>query len=391
MVPQRLTNFALLIYNAVEKGALLFLATFLALMISNSIQREIYEGFLQTPISIGFGSSYFALSVRDWINDFLMAIFFFSVGMEIKRELSVGHLSKNDQRLLPLFGAVGGVVAPVLIFIYFNKSNELNMRGWAIPAATDIAFALGVLALFGKGLPVSLRVFLTALAIIDDLIAVLIIAFFYTESLYLEYLWYVGLCVISLAILYYQKIYSGIIYFVIGLIMWALVMASGIHATIAGVVLGILIPITDKNGAKPIEKIEKSLHPIVAYIIMPIFAFANSGVNLTGFSSNIFANPIVLGIVFGLFLGKQLGIFSTVYFLIKTKIVKMPENTNFKQFYCISIICGIGFTMSLFIGVLAFNGLEKEVSMIKVGVLSGSLLSFIFGSLMLKIIQKQSI
>lgn len=388
MAPKRLTNFSLLIHNAVEKGLLLFLAAFLALLVSNSTKGEVYTEFLHTQISIGFGSSYFALSIRDWVNELLMAIFFFSVGMEIKRELTVGHLSKNEQRLLPLLAAIGGVVVPVLIFMFFNRNNVLNMRGWAIPAATDIAFALGILALFGKGLPIFLRVFLTALAIIDDLIAVLIIAFFYTDSLQLEYMWYVCLCVIFLAILCYQKIFLWIAYLVIGIIMWSLVMASGIHATIAGAVFGLLIPITDKNGDKPIEKIEKSLYPTVAYIIMPIFAFANSGINLEGLSKDIFTNPIVLGIGLGLFLGKQLGVFSTVYFLIKAKIVAMPEHINFKQFYCISIICGIGFTMSLFIGVLAFNGLEKEMIMVKVGVLSGSLLSFILGGLMLKIIQK---
>ncbi|CAG7591281.1 MAG: Na+/H+ antiporter NhaA [Candidatus Midichloria sp.] len=388
MIPKRLTNFALLIHNAVEKGLLLFVATFLTLIISNSSCADCYEAFFQTKISLAFAHHSFGLSIREWVNDLLMAIFFFSVGMEIKRELMVGHLSKGEQRVLPLVGAVGGVVFPIIIFILFNKNYELNMKGWAIPAATDIAFALGVLALCGKGLPISLRVFLTALAIIDDLIAVLIIAFFYTNTLQLQYLWYVGLCVIFLSILCRKKIFSGLIYLVTGMIMWSLILASGIHATIAGVIMGLLIPITATDGSKPIEHIEKSLYPLVAYIIIPVFAFANSGVNLSNLSWEVFCRPIVLGITLGLFVGKQLGIFGTVYLLVKTKITSLPENTSFKQFYSIAIICGIGFTMSLFIGVLAFDEVEEYMNMLKIGVLSGSLLSFIFGALVLKITQK---
>ncbi|MDJ1304628.1 MAG: Na+/H+ antiporter NhaA [Candidatus Midichloria sp.] len=388
MIPKRLTNFALLIHNAVEKGLLLFVAAFLTLIISNASCASCYEAFFQTKISLAFAHHSFGLSIREWINDLLMAIFFFSVGMEIKRELMVGHLSKGEQRVLPLVGAVGGVVFPIIIFILFNKNYELNMKGWAIPAATDIAFALGVLALCGKGLPISLRVFLTALAIIDDLIAVLIITFFYTDSLQLQYLWYVGLCVIFLSILCSKKIFSGPIYLVTGMIMWSLILASGIHATIAGGIMGLLIPITATDGSKPIENIEKSLYPLVAYIIIPVFAFANSGVNLSNLSWEVFCSPIVLGITLGLFVGKQLGIFGTVYLLVKTKITSLPENTNFKQFYSIAIICGIGFTMSLFIDVLAFDEVEEYMSMVKIGVLSGSLLSFIFGALVLKITQK---
>ncbi|WHQ47160.1 MAG: Na+/H+ antiporter NhaA [Candidatus Midichloria sp.] len=390
MTPKRLTNFALLIHNTVEKGLLLFIATFLTLIISNSSCASYYEEFFQTTISLAFAHHSFGLSIREWINELLMAIFFFSVGMEIKRELMVGHLSKNDQRILPLVGAIGGVIFPIIIFILFNKNYEINMRGWAIPAATDIAFTLGVLALCGKGLPVALRVFLIALTIIDDLIAVLIIAFFYTDSLQLQYLWYVSLCVVFLAILCNKKIFFSPIYLVTGIIIWGLIMASGIHATIAGVIIGLLIPITATDGSKPIENIEKNLYPLVAYIIVPIFAFANSGVNLSSLSWKVFCNPIVLGITLGLFVGKQLGIFGTVYFLLKTKIASLPENINLKQFYSITIICGIGFTMSLFIGILAFDEVEKYMSMVKIGVLSGSLLSFIFGTLMLKITQNSN-
>ena len=387
MLPKRLTNFALLIDNAIQKGMLLFIAVFLALIISNSGQHELYEQFFQSEISIVTAKHSFGLSIREWINDLLMAIFFFGIGMEIKRELTSGHLSKNDQRLLPLISAIGGVVCPVIFFLFFNADHPENIRGWAIPAATDIAFALGVLSLCGKGLPISLRIFLTALAIIDDLIAILIIALFYTETLYLNYLWYVAFCIMLLGTLLYHKVASGLAYILIGSFMWAFVLASGVHATIAGVILGLLIPMHSKDGRKPIEEIEKNLNPLISYVIVPLFAFANGGVNLNSFTFDTLYTPVVIGICSGLFLGKQIGIFGSVWLLVKSRIATLPENTTFGQFYVISIICGIGFTMSLFIGLLAFSGMEQYTALIKIGVLSGSLLSFIFGSLLLRIIR----
>jgi NhaA family Na+:H+ antiporter len=388
MLPRRLTNFALLIHNAVEKGFLLFLAMFLALTLCNSSYYALYDNFFATKLSLSFGNNSFSLSARDWINDLLMALFFFSVGMEIKRELITGHLSTKEQRLLPMIGALGGVLFPMCIFILFNINNGENLRGWAIPTATDIAFALGVLSLFGGSLPLSLKVFLTALAIIDDLLAVIIIALFYTSSLELTYLWYVGICIIILLIINKLDITSGLLYITLGVCMWVLVMASGVHATLAGVLIGILIPVTTNNGVKIIENIEKNLHPLVSYIIMPVFAFANSGINLMNISWSIFYDPLVLGIGLGLFLGKQLGVFGSVYLLIKLRISSLPKGSNFKQFYGIALICGIGFTMSLFIGVLAFSDFPEKLDTLKIAVLCGSLLSFIFGGLVLKFSRK---
>ena len=389
MLPRRLTNFALLIHNAVEKGFLLFLAMFLALTLcNNSTYYALYDNFFATKLSLSFGNNSFGLSTRDWINDLLMALFFFSVGMEIKRELITGHLSTKEQRLLPMIGALGGALLPMCIFILFNINNGENLRGWAIPTATDIAFALGVLSLFGGSLPLSLKVFLTALAIIDDLLAVIIIALFYTSSLELTYLWYVGICIIILLIINKLDITSGLLYITLGVCMWVLVMASGVHATLAGVLIGILIPVTTNNGVKIIENIEKNLHPLVSYIIMPVFAFANSGINLMNISWSIFYDPLVLGIGLGLFLGKQLGVFGSVYLLIKLRISSLPKGSNFKQFYGIALICGIGFTMSLFIGVLAFSDFSEKLDTLKIAVLSGSLLSFIFGGLVLKFSRK---
>ena len=390
MTFNKFKNFTLVIHNAAQKGALLFLATFLAIIIANSSYKDCYEGFFNTKLSLSFDSYSFGLSLKDWINDLLMAVFFFSVGMEIKREFMVGHLSRNDQRVLPFFGALGGIIVPIGIFIFFNKGSSDYFNGWAIPAATDIAFALGVLGVVCKSLPKSLKVFLTALAIIDDIIAVLIIAIFYTTSLSMVHLLIACLLFFLLWLCVRKGLCSGLLYIVIGGVIWSCFLSSGVHATIAGVILGFFVPIKMNDGRKIIESFESTIHPIVSYFIMPVFAFANSGLSFSGLTADVLFNPLVLGIALGLFLGKQLGVFGMVYMLIKAKIASLPDGTNLWQFYGVSILCGIGFTMSLFIGVLAFAELGECMSLVKVGVISGSLLSCIFGAIVLNLCNKSN-
>lgn len=386
MLPKKLHNFALLFHQSVEKGGLLFMATILAIIIVNSDVAYYYQSIFHEVISLNFGQYSFGLTAHAWINEFLMTIFFFVVGMDIKRELVDGHLSRADQRVLPVVAAAGGVIVPLLVYYFFNKGDPENMKAWAVPAATDIAFALGVFALAGRGLPIALRVFLTALAIIDDLIAVLIIAIFYTDKIYMENILYMMICLAILFLLNNRKVDKVICYMCIGLVMWYFALYSGIHATISGVLLGLLIPLRRKDGSLLISDLEKMFHPIISYFILPLFAFANSGIQIGEFSFSVLTNTMVLGIAMGLFIGKQIGIFGTVYALVKTKIVALPLGSTLFQFYGISVICGIGFTMSLFIGILAFDShLGNLLDMTKLGVLFGSLLSLIFGSIFLYI------
>tara|TARA_A100001037_G_scaffold298480_1_gene322282 strand:+ start:547 stop:1719 length:1173 start_codon:yes stop_codon:yes gene_type:complete len=361
-------------------GLVLLISAILALIISNSNLSEMYFGTLEKYIFIGINKYGIKLSVLHWINDALMAIFFFFVTLEIKREFIEGELSNLKQAMLPIVGAIGGMLVPALVYVYINYGDTETLRGWAIPSATDIAFSLGVLSLLGSRVPISLKVFLTALAIIDDLGAIIIIAFFYSGDLNIIYLGLIILAFLALLILNKFNIKKFLPYLLIGIFMWDFTHQSGIHATIAGVLLASTIP----HRKKPKEhsmliKIEHAISPYVAFGIMPLFAFANAGVSLEGLSLSSFASKVPLGILLGLFVGKQFGVFIFSYLSIKFKIAQMPTNANWINFYGVGVLTGIGFTMSLFVGNLAFVENMNYMDGVKIGVLGGSLLSTLFG------------
>ncbi len=361
-------------------GLVLMFAAVMAMVVANSNFSLIYQNFLNFsfPINLPLLSIYKEMNVKSWIDDGLMAVFFLLVGLELKREILVGELSSKSQIALPFFAAIAGVVFPVLIYSFINFGDSQNLRGAAIPAATDIAFAIGVISLFGNKISHSLKVFLVALAIIDDLIAILIIAFFYSSEINLDYLKY-ALVVSALLWCFNQaKILSLVPYFLIAPFLWIFVLKSGIHPTIAGVLLACFIPLNS------LKNLEKKLHIPVAYLILPIFAFANSGIVLSGFSLGVFADKIILGIIFGLFFGKQIGIFLSVYLLQKFGICRFFKNATWLEFYGVAVIAGIGFTMSLFIGNLAFVN-QDIIDKVRIGVICGSILSGVFGIIILKI------
>ena len=361
-------------------GLILLISAILALIISNSAYSSYYFGYLEKYIFIGFNEIGLKLSVLHWINDALMAIFFFFVTLEIKREFLQGELSNIKQALLPIIAAVGGMVVPALVYVLINLGDPETLNGWAIPSATDIAFSLGVLSLLGKRVPLSLKVFLTALAIIDDLGAILIIAIFYSGDLNLKYLSLMFLAFIILLIINKFNIKKFLPYLIIGLFLWDFTHNSGIHATIAGVLLAMTIPHREKEkDFSLLIKVEHAISPYVAFGIMPLFAFANAGVSLDGLSLGSLLDKVPLGIVLGLFVGKQLGVFVFSYISIKLKIAQMPSNTSWYNFYGVGILTGIGFTMSLFVGNLAFAENILYMDGVKIGVLTGSLLSTLFG------------
>ncbi len=367
-------------------GLILLIAAIIALIVSNSTFSQLYFNSLEKYIFIGINEFGLKLSVHHWINDALMAIFFFFVTLEIKREFIQGELSNIKQALLPIIGAVGGMLIPALFYIFINWGNSETMNGWAIPSATDIAFSLGILSLLGSRVPISLKVFLTALAIIDDLGAILIIAFFYSGDLSILYLGLILLSYILLLILnkFSVKIFTP--YLIIGLFMWFFTYKSGIHATIAGVLLASAIPhrLKDRDFSL-LVKLEHAISPYVAFMIMPLFAFANAGVSLDGLSLMSLMSPVPLGIVCGLFFGKQIGVLLFSYISIKFKLAEAPSNSNWLSLYGVSVLTGIGFTMSLFVGNLAFVENTQYMDGVKIGVLTGSLLSTIFGYLLLLI------
>ena len=367
-------------------GLVLLIAAILALLISNSHLSELYFQILEKYLFIGINEFGLKLSVHHWINDALMAIFFFFVTLEIKREFLQGELSNIKQALLPIIAAVGGMVVPALFYVAINYGNSETINGWAIPSATDIAFSLGILSLLGSRVPVSLKVFLTALAIIDDLGAILIIAFFYSGDLSVPYLSLILISYILLLILNKFSIKMFTPYLLIGLCMWYFTYKSGIHATIAGVLLASTIPHRLKErDYSLLVKIEHGISPYVAFMIMPIFAFANAGVNLEGLSLSSLLSPVPLGILLGLFFGKQIGVLLFSYVSVKLKFADMPNNSNWLSVYGVSILTGIGFTMSLFVGNLAFIENTEYIDGVKIGVLSGSLLSTVFGYIILLI------
>ena len=361
-------------------GLVLLFAAIIALIISNSNLSTIYFSTLDKYIFIGIDKFGLKLSVLHWINDALMAIFFFFVTLEIKREFLQGELSDIKQALLPIIAAIGGMVVPALFYVFVNFGDSETLNGWAIPSATDIAFSLGVLSLLGKRVPLSLKVFLTALAIIDDLGAIVIIALFYSGDLSIKYLSLMLLAFLILLVINKFNIKKFLPYLVVGIFLWDFTHNSGIHATIAGVLLAMTIPHRKKEkDFSLLLKVEHAISPYVAFLIMPLFAFANAGVSLEGLSLNSLLDKVPLGIVLGLFVGKQLGVFVFSYISIKLKVAKMPNNSNWYNFYGVGVLTGIGFTMSLFVGNLAFVENMQYMDGVKIGVLTGSLLSTLFG------------
>jgi NhaA family Na+:H+ antiporter len=361
-------------------GLVLLIAAIIALVISNSNFSELYFGTLEQYLFVGINDFGLKLSVHHWINDLLMAIFFFFVTLEIKREFIQGELSNLKKALLPIIGAVGGMVIPALVYVFINFGNAETLNGWAIPSATDIAFSLGVLSLLGSRVPISLKIFLTALAIIDDLGAILIIAFFYSGDLSISYLSLILISYIFLLILNKVGVKNFLPYLLIGSFMWFFTYKSGIHATIAGVLLASTIPhrIKEKDFSLLI-KLEHAISPYVAFMIMPIFAFANAGVSLGGLSLSSLMQPVPLGILLGLFVGKQVGVMIFSFIAVKSGAAEMPNNSSWLSLYGVSVLTGIGFTMSLFVGNLAFAENIQYIDGVKIGVLVGSLLSTLLG------------
>ena len=361
-------------------GLILLIAAIIALVISNSSFSNLYFDTLNQYLFVGINDFGLKLSIHHWINDLLMAIFFFFVTLEIKREFIQGELSNLKKALLPIIGAIGGMVVPALVYVFINFGNTETLNGWAIPSATDIAFSLGILSLLGSRVPISLKIFLTALAIIDDLGAILIIAFFYSGDLSISYLSLILISYILLLILNKFGVKKFMPYLIIGAFMWFFTYKSGIHATIAGVLLASTIPhrIKDKDFSLLI-KLEHAISPYVAFMIMPIFAFANAGVSLEGLSLMSLLEPVPLGILLGLFVGKQIGVMLISFIAVKFGVAQMPDKSSWLSLYGVSILTGVGFTMSLFVGNLAFVENIQYIEGVKIGVLSGSLLSTVFG------------
>ena len=371
-------------------GLILLVAAIIALIISNSNFSGFYFNTLEQYIFIGINDFGLKLSVHHWINDLLMAVFFFFVTLEIKREFIQGELSNLKKAMLPIIAAVGGMVVPALFYVIINFRNPETLNGWAIPSATDIAFSLGILSLLGSRVPMSLKIFLTALAIIDDLGAILIIAFFYSGDLSISYLSLILISYIFLLILNKLGIKKFLPYLFVGIFMWFFTYKSGIHATIAGVLLASTIPHRIKHkDFSLLIKIEHIISPYVAFMIMPLFAFANAGVSLEGLTLSSLMMPVPLGILLGLFVGKQVGVMFFSFFAVKFGVAQMPDNSSWFSLYGVSILTGIGFTMSLFVGNLAFAESTQYIDGVKIGVLAGSLLSTIVGYFTLSIATKK--
>ena len=379
MVSRALQKF---IGHEASSGIVLMLAAALALVLDNSPLAWLYDSLLTTPMAIEIGALKLHKPLLLWINDGLMAVFFLLVGLEIKREMMRGQLSSRQQVMLPGMAALGGMAVPALIYVAVTWGQPALVNGWAIPAATDIAFALGVLALLGSRVPLSLKVFLLAVAIVDDLGAIVIIAVFYTTDLSTTMLFGAAAAAAALVILNRLKVKSIAPYILIGIVMWVFVLKSGVHATLAGVILAFAIPVTsshrDGSSHSPLEQLEHKLAPWVAFGIMPVFAFANAGVSLGGLSIQSFLAPLPLGIMLGLFVGKQLGVFAAVWLTVKAGWARLPDGANWQQVYGVACLAGIGFTMSLFIGTLAFNS-PADAADVRIGVLAGSFLSALVG------------
>ncbi len=368
-------------------GIILIATSLLAMICANSFLAPWYQLLLDTPVEIRIGALEIAKPLLLWINDGLMAIFFFLIGLELKRELLEGELSDPRNIILPGVGAVGGMLVPALIYILLNKGDATALQGWAIPAATDIAFALGILALLGPRVPTSLKVFLTSLAIFDDIGAIVIIAAFYTDGISVSALFIVAICLPLLFILNRRNVLSFSPYVLIGIVMWVAMLKSGVHATLAGVLLAVFIPIRSKKNAdfSPLKKLEHDLHGVVAFFVLPVFAFVNAGIDIRDMSMEQVVHGVPMGIALGLFAGKQIGIFGLCWLAIKTKLTKLPSGMTWSSLYGTAALCGVGFTMSLFIGSLAFE--ETGVNLLfdeRMGIIIGSIASGIVGYVLLR-------
>lgn len=366
-------------------GIVLAAAALLAMIVANSPLKSFYDAFIHAPVVVQVGAFEIAKDAHHWINDGLMAIFFFLVGLELKREALVGELSDIKQIMMPALAAIGGMIVPALIYAAFNYGNPEQLAGWAIPAATDIAFALGVLSLLGNRVPNALKVFLVSIAIFDDLGAIVIIALFYTSDLSLFSLAVATVCFPFLFLLNRMNVVRLTPYLLIGLVMWAALLKSGVHATLAGVLLAFFIPLRNKNDPEhsPLEELEHDLHNTVAFGVLPLFAFANAGISLAGTSIDTLLHPVPLGIAAGLFIGKQIGVMAAVFFCLKLGLAGLPKGTTVKQLYGVSMLCGIGFTMSLFISGLAFGGIPDGFDP-RLGIILGSIISGVIGYVILR-------
>lgn len=368
-----------------SSGIILVMASILALVLANSPLSPSYNSFLEFPVSIVLGSFEISKPLVLWINDGLMAIFFFVVGLEIKRELLYGQLASKDQVILPFLAAAAGIIFPALIYVALNYEDAIAMNGWAIPSATDIAFALGLFIIFGKHLPPSLKIFLLSVAIIDDIGAVIIIALFYSSDLSTNSLIIASIGLVVLFLFNRLELTNKTPFILISIIVWAAVLKSGVHATLAGFAVALFIPIAKDKAESMSYQIEHGLHPWIAFFVLPVFAFSNAGVELIGTSVSQLFTPVSMGIIGGLFIGKQLGIFAACYVAIKLKLCNLPKDATWSQLYGVCLLCGVGFTMSLFIGSLAFEeqGLAYQTQ-VKVGVLVGSILSGVLGAIIIK-------
>ncbi|WP_127957481.1 Na+/H+ antiporter NhaA [Serratia microhaemolytica] len=366
-------------------GIILIIAATVALIMANSPLQGLYHAFLNIPVMVKVAALEIGKPLLLWINDFLMAIFFLVVGLEVKRELMQGSLAGRDKAVFPAIAAVGGMLVPALIYLFFNAADEITRQGWATPAATDIAFALGVMALLGKRVPTSLKVFLLALAIIDDLGVIVIIALFYTQQVNMMALAAAAVAILVLALMNWRGVGQTSLYMVVGLALWIALLKSGVHATLAGVIIGFMMPLMAKNEPSPSETLEHELHPWVAFLILPLFAFANAGIPLQGISLAGLTSWLPVGIAAGLFIGKPLGIFSFSWLAVKLGIARLPDGISFKQVFSVSVLCGIGFTMSIFIASLAFGESNPElITYAKLGILLGSIAAAVVGYLLLR-------
>lgn len=367
-------------------GIMLMIAAILAMVCANTDLRKYYDLFLSTPVAISVGDHEIAKPLLLWINHGLMTMFFFLVGLELKREMLQGHLRERSQIILPAFGAVGGMAIPALIYVAINWDNPAGLKGWAIPAATDIAFALGILVLHGSRVPTSLKLFLISLAIFDDVGAVIIIAIFYTSNISLLALSIVAACIPVLYLLNHLKVESKTMYGLVGLIMWIATLKSGVHATLSGILLAAFIPMQGYSSvtANPLKSFEKDLHSVVNFVILPAFAFANAGISFAGTTIGKIFHDVPMGIAAGLFIGKQLGVFTCCWLAIQLGLAKLPSGVNWRSLYGTAILCGIGFTMSLFIGGLAFEESGEHFNFDdRLGIIAGSLISGVVGYLVL--------
>ncbi|MBB4287480.1 Na+/H+ antiporter NhaA [Roseospira goensis] len=374
-------------------GIILILAAILALAVANSPLAAAYTKFFETHLIIGFGPYTLDKALIHWVNDGLMAVFFLLVGLEIKREVMRGELSTPAKAALPVIAAIGGMAAPALVYVLFNLGDAVTLRGWAIPAATDIAFALGILMLLGSRAPLSLKIFLTALAIIDDLGAIVIIALFYTDDLSMVALTLGLVCVAALILMNVAGVRKTAPYVIVGIILWVCVLKSGVHATLAGVALALAIPLGErgKDYRDLAGDMEHGLHPWVAYAILPVFAFANAGVSLQGLTLADLMAPVPLGIALGLFVGKQAGVMGAIWLGMKARLCRPPEDVTWVHIYGVALLTGIGFTMSLFIGTLGFEHYPQYADDVRLGVLGGSVLSGLAGYLVLRLVARPAL